>query len=112
MALLIAHRFPERWTKTERRKRQSSAGRAIRLIIRQELERVRTSSSTSEEHRDIPGSKRALAISKTEAAERSTTALRSTGDAKPVRDLMRDLERVNRGEPGANRFLHSNRNLV
>jgi hypothetical protein len=24
---------------------------------------------------------------------------RSTGDAKPVRDLMRDLERVNRGEP-------------
>jgi len=26
MALLIAHRFPERWTKTERRKRQSSAG--------------------------------------------------------------------------------------
>jgi hypothetical protein len=23
----------------------------------------------------------------------------STGDAKPVRDLMRDLERVNRGEP-------------
>jgi hypothetical protein len=31
---------------------------AIRLIIRQELERVRTSSSTSEEHRDIPGSKR------------------------------------------------------
>jgi hypothetical protein len=31
---------------------------AIRLIIRQKLERVRTSSSTSEEHRDIPGSKR------------------------------------------------------
>jgi hypothetical protein len=23
----------------------------------------------------------------------------STGDARPVRDLMRDLERVNRGEP-------------
>jgi excisionase family DNA binding protein len=42
---------------------------AIRLIIRQKLERVRTSSSTSEEHRDIPGSKRALAVSKTEAAK-------------------------------------------
>jgi hypothetical protein len=25
----------------------------------------------------------------------------ATGDAKPVRDIMRDLERVNRGEPGA-----------
>src|ERR1700733_1710910 len=35
----------------------------------------------------------------------------SRGDAKPVRDLMRDLERVNRSEPGANRFLHSNQNL-
>jgi catechol 2,3-dioxygenase-like lactoylglutathione lyase family enzyme len=35
----------------------------------------------------------------------------STGDAKPVRDLMLDLEWVNRGEPCANRFLHSNRNL-
>jgi hypothetical protein len=60
---------------------------AMHLIIRQELERVRTSSSTSEEHRDIPGSKRALAVSKAEAAkilrvsrrtaERSATALLS-----------------------------------
>jgi len=58
---------------------------AIGLIIRQELERVRTSSSTSEEHRDIPGSKRALAVSKNgsrqrfwgSATERSTTALLS-----------------------------------
>jgi hypothetical protein len=35
----------------------------------------------------------------------------SAGDAEPVRDLKRDLERVNRGEPfiedrRANRFLH------
>jgi excisionase family DNA binding protein len=42
---------------------------AIGLILRQELDRVGTSSSTSEEHRDIPGSKRALAVSKTEAAK-------------------------------------------
>ena len=30
---------------------------------------------------------------------RSLEAWFSTGDAKPVRDLMRELERVNRGEP-------------
>jgi len=49
------------------RKRQSPAGRHWPHC--QELERVRTSSSTSEEHRDIPRSKRALAVSKTEAAK-------------------------------------------
>src|SRR2546430_6730509 len=33
------------------------------------------------------------------------------GRCQPVRDLMRDLEKVNRGEPRANRLLHSNREL-
>lgn len=39
---------------------------AIRLIVRQELERARVPSA--EEHRDVAGSKRALAVSKAEAA--------------------------------------------
>jgi hypothetical protein len=67
MALLIPSSIPERWT--EIHESAKALLEAIGLIIRQELERVRTSSSTSEEHRDIPGSKRALAVSKTEAAK-------------------------------------------
>ena len=67
IALLIPSSIPERWT--EIYESAKALLEAIGLIVRQELERVRTSSSTGEEHRDIPGSKRALAVSKTEAAK-------------------------------------------
>ena len=52
MALLIPSSIPERWT--EIYESAKALLEAIGLIIRQELERVRTSSSTGEEHRDIP----------------------------------------------------------
>ena len=52
MALLIPSSIPERWT--EIHESAKALLEAIGLIIRQELERVRTSSSTSEEHETFP----------------------------------------------------------